>query len=135
MMRQNRAYVLLAQTINIMYRCNSPQGEGLKVTLLFHLNWRESMRPKSRLVVVSLLVALSMVLALVVTPGLQHSVARAAGSTFSVGFAQEPDVLNGNYTNMAFGVWAVYLMQANLWDYDNKLQAVPVLVNEIPTSA
>jgi peptide/nickel transport system substrate-binding protein len=93
------------------------------------------MRPKSRLFVVSLLVALSMILALVVTPGPPHNVARAAGSTFTVGFAQEPDLLNGNYTNMSFGVWAVYLMQANLWDYDNKLQPVPVLVKEIPTSA
>src|SRR5215510_10689962 len=123
----NEAYVLVAQIVNIMYTLIRPQGEGLKITLVFHLIWRESMRPKTRLLVVSLLVALSMVLALVVTPGLSHGVARAAGSTFTVGFAQEPDVLNGNYTNMAFGQWAVFLMQSNLWDYDNKLQPVPVL--------
>src|SRR5258706_4481665 len=91
------------------------------------------MRPKSRLMFVTLAVVLAMLLGIVAGP-LNGNVAKAEGKTLSVAFAQEPDVLNTWYSNMAFAQWVWFLTQANLWDYDNHLKAVPVLVTEIPTA-
>ena len=53
--------------------------------------------------------------------------------TLSVGFAQEPDSMNGFYTSMAFAQWANDLVQASLWDISDTLEAVPVLVDEVPS--
>lgn len=53
--------------------------------------------------------------------------------TLTVGFSQEPDSLNGLYSSMAFAQWANDLVQASLWDIDDNLEAVPVLVNEVPS--
>ncbi|MCC6616048.1 MAG: peptide ABC transporter substrate-binding protein [Anaerolineae bacterium] len=53
--------------------------------------------------------------------------------TLNVGFAQEPDSMNGFYTSMAFAQWANDLVQASLWDVSDTLGFVPVLVDEVPT--
>lgn len=55
------------------------------------------------------------------------------GSTLVVGFAQEPDNMNGFYSAMAFAQWANDLVQASLYDFSDDLQPVPVLIAEIPT--
>ena len=60
-------------------------------------------------------------------------VAAQDASTLNIGFAQEPDTMNGWYSSMAFGQWAVDLAQASLWDVTDTLEMRPVLVNEIPT--
>lgn len=53
--------------------------------------------------------------------------------TMTVGFAQEPDSMNGFYSSMAFAQWANDLVQASLFDISDDLQPVPVLISEIPT--
>jgi peptide/nickel transport system substrate-binding protein len=53
--------------------------------------------------------------------------------TLTVGFAQEPDSMNGFYSSMAFAQWANDLVNASLWDIDENLAPVPVLVEEIPS--
>jgi len=53
--------------------------------------------------------------------------------TLTVGFAQEPDSMNGFYSSMAFAQWANDLVQSSLWDISDTLEAVPVLVEEVPT--
>lgn len=53
--------------------------------------------------------------------------------TLTVGFAQEPDSMNGFYSSMAFAQWANDLVQASLWDISDDLEAVPVLVDEVPS--
>lgn len=94
------------------------------------------MRLKSRFIsLTSVVLAATISLTLIASP-LQGKPALAADAkTLTVAFSQEPDSLNEYYTNMAFAIWAAYLAQANLWDYDDKLQPVPVLVSEIPTTA
>jgi len=83
---------------------------------------------------VTLPVVLAMLLGIVAAP-LNGNVAKAEGKTLSVAFSQEPDVLNAYYTNMAFAQWVWFLTESSLWDYDNHLKPVPVLVTEIPTAA
>jgi peptide/nickel transport system substrate-binding protein len=92
------------------------------------------MRPKSRLLFVTLAVVFAMLLGVVAGP-MNGNVAKAEGKTLTVAFAQEPDVLNAYYTNMAFAQWVWFLTESSLWDYDNHLKPVPVLVTEIPTAA
>ncbi len=78
------------------------------------------------------LIALVVILAL--TLGLAIAPVTAQGvPTLVVGFAQEPDNMNGFYSSMAFAQWANDLVQASLWDISDTLEAVPVLVEEIPT--
>ncbi|HRE47008.1 MAG TPA: peptide ABC transporter substrate-binding protein [Aggregatilineales bacterium] len=50
-----------------------------------------------------------------------------------VGFSQEPDTLNGYYSAMAFGQWAMDLCVATLYDIDENGTPVPVLIAEVPT--
>jgi peptide/nickel transport system substrate-binding protein len=57
------------------------------------------------------------------------------GLTLTMGFAQEPDNLNGWYSNSFVSSWVWYLTQASLWDFDNQLGALPVLAEEIPSIA
>ncbi|MDX2159995.1 MAG: peptide ABC transporter substrate-binding protein [bacterium] len=78
--------------------------------------------------VLSVAVLLALTLGLVVVPTSAQD-----ASTLTVGFAQEPDSMNGFYSSMAFAQWANDLVVANLWDIDNNLEAVPVLVDEIPS--
>lgn len=54
-------------------------------------------------------------------------------NTLVVGFAQEPDSMNGFYSSMAFAQWANDLVQASLWDISDTLEPVPVLVEEVPS--
>lgn len=76
----------------------------------------------------SLSLVLVMALMLVVVP------AQAQDSgTLTIGFAQEPDSMNGFYSSMAFAQWANDLVNASLWDIDNTLSAVPVLAAEVPS--
>ncbi|MBE0689885.1 MAG: peptide ABC transporter substrate-binding protein [Anaerolineae bacterium] len=82
-------------------------------------------RMKTALGLVAIL-ALTMVLAL--APAAAQDV-----PTLNVGFAQEPDSMNGFYTSMAFAQWANDLVQASLWDVSDTLEFVPVLVTEIPS--
>ena len=77
---------------------------------------------------VSLLVVVALTLALAIVP-----VAAQDASVLTVGFAQEPDSMNGFYTSMAFAQWANDLVQSSLWDIDDQLQPVPVLVDEVPS--
>ncbi|MCA9903510.1 MAG: hypothetical protein KC547_06615 [Anaerolineae bacterium] len=75
-------------------------------------------------------------LALILTLTLVLVVAPAAaqdGPTLNVGFAQEPDSMNGFYSSMAFAQWANDLVQASLWDVSDTLESVPVLAAEIPS--
>ncbi|MCL4249920.1 MAG: peptide ABC transporter substrate-binding protein [Anaerolineae bacterium] len=75
-------------------------------------------------------------LALILTLTLVLALAPAAAQdvpTLTVGFAQEPDSMNGFYTSMAFAQWANDLVQASLWDIADTLESVPVLVDEIPS--
>jgi peptide/nickel transport system substrate-binding protein len=53
--------------------------------------------------------------------------------TLTIGFAQEPDSMNGFYSSMAFAQWANDLSGASLWDVTNTLEMRPVLVEEVPT--
>jgi len=89
------------------------------------------MGSKSRLV---LLISIIISAAIIMGPvGGASQVARAAdANTLTVAFSQEPDSLNVYYTNMAFAIWAVYLGEANLWDYDDKQQPAPVQISEVP---
>lgn len=77
---------------------------------------------------VSLLGLTAMVLGLMLAP-----VSAQDASTLTVGFAQEPDSMNGYYSSMAFAQWAIDLAQASLWDVTDTLEMRPVLVDEIPT--
>jgi peptide/nickel transport system substrate-binding protein len=54
-------------------------------------------------------------------------------NTLVVGFAQEPDNMNGFYSSMAFAQWANDLVQASLYDFSDELQPVLVLAAEVPT--
>jgi peptide/nickel transport system substrate-binding protein len=54
-------------------------------------------------------------------------------SALTVGFAQEPDSMNGFYSSMAFAQWANDLVQASLWDVTDTLESVPVLAAEVPS--
>jgi peptide/nickel transport system substrate-binding protein len=54
-------------------------------------------------------------------------------NTLVVGFAQEPDNMNGFYSSMAFAQWANDLVQASLYDFSDDLQPVLVLAAEVPT--
>jgi peptide/nickel transport system substrate-binding protein len=56
-----------------------------------------------------------------------------SSSTLTVGFAQEPDSMNGFYSSMAFAQWAVDLVQASLWDFTDTLEPRLVLAAELPT--
>jgi peptide/nickel transport system substrate-binding protein len=60
-------------------------------------------------------------------------VARAQDKVLTVGFAQEPDTMNGYYSAMAFGQWANDLAVAALFDFDSNAQPVLVLASEVPT--
>jgi len=75
-----------------------------------------------------LLVVLTLTLVLALAPAAAQDV-----PTLNVGFAQEPDSMNGFYTSMAFAQWANDLVQASLWDVSDTLGFVPVLVDEIPS--
>jgi peptide/nickel transport system substrate-binding protein len=74
------------------------------------------------------LVVLALALGLIVAPAVAQD-----APTLTVGFAQEPDNMNGFYSTMAFAQWANDLVQASAWDIDENLQGVPVLIEEIPT--
>jgi peptide/nickel transport system substrate-binding protein len=63
------------------------------------------------------------------------NIARAQDKVLTIGFAQEPDTLNGYYSAMAFGQWAWDLVNESLWDYDGNAQPVLKLAAEIPTVA
>ncbi len=71
---------------------------------------------------------LMLTLALAVAP----SAAQSSG-TLTVGFAQEPDSMNGFYSSMAFAQWANDLVQASLYDITDELLPSPVLIAEIPS--
>ncbi len=73
-------------------------------------------------------VVLAMALGLALTPVTAQDV-----PTLTVGFAQEPDSMNGFYSSMAFAQWANDLVQASLWDVSDTLEMVPVLAAEVPT--
>ena len=77
---------------------------------------------------VSLAALLLLALGLMIAP-----VAAQDVPTLTVGFAQEPDSMNGFYSSMAFAQWANDLVQASLWDISDTLEAVPVLAAEIPS--
>jgi peptide/nickel transport system substrate-binding protein len=77
---------------------------------------------------------LTMLLAVALMAGLS-GVTRAQDATLTVGFAQEPDTMNGYYSTMAFGQWAMDLALSTLWDYDLNAQPVLILGAEIPTVA
>lgn len=76
----------------------------------------------------AVVVVLSLALSLTLMP-----VTAQDTPTLTVGFAQEPDSMNGFYSSMAFAQWANDLVQASLWDITNDLQSNPVLVEEIPS--
>lgn len=77
---------------------------------------------------------LGLALVVVLTLGLAFApVAAQSGPTLTVGFAQEPDNMNGFYSSMAFAQWANDLVQASLYDISDQLEPVPVLIAEIPS--
>lgn len=73
-------------------------------------------------------VVLALALGLAVAP-----LSAQTANTLTVGFAQEPDSMNGFYSSMAFAQWANDLVQASLWDVTDTLESVPVLAAEIPS--
>jgi peptide/nickel transport system substrate-binding protein len=75
-----------------------------------------------------LVVILALTLGLALAP-----VAAQDVPTLTVGFAQEPDNMNGFYTSMAFAQWANDLVQGSLFDVSDTLEFVPKLIEEIPT--
>lgn len=77
---------------------------------------------------VSIAVVLMLALGLMVAP-----IAAQDVPTLSVGFAQEPDSMNGFYSSMAFAQWANDLVQASLWDITDTLEPYPVLAAEVPS--
>ena len=77
---------------------------------------------------VSVVGLMCLVAALAIAP-----VSAQDGSTLNIGFAQEPDSMNGFYSSMAFAQWANDLVQASLWDVTNTLEMRPVLVDEVPS--
>lgn len=80
----------------------------------------------------SLAIMFTMALAVLANPA--AFVARAQTSdTLVVGFAQEPDTMNGFYSSMAFGQWAGDLVYASLIDYNEKAEPVLVMAAELPT--
>lgn len=78
--------------------------------------------------VLSVAVLLTLVLGVAISPTTAQG-----GGTLTVGFAQEPDSMNGFYSSMAFAQWANDLVQASLWDVSNTLESVPVLAAEVPS--
>lgn len=75
-------------------------------------------------------------LALILTLALGVAIGPTAAQdvpTLTVGFAQEPDSMNGFYSSMAFAQWANDLVQASLWDVTDTLEPTAVLVEEIPS--
>jgi peptide/nickel transport system substrate-binding protein len=93
---------------------------------------RRSMKIRFRLsMLISTLVVFCLTMMFLVNNP-QKSLAQDA-STLTIAFAQEPDTLNFYYSSMSFAQWADNLLQADLYDYDDKLQPVPVLLKEIPT--
>ncbi len=60
-------------------------------------------------------------------------VSAQSDGTLVVGFAQEPDNMNGFYSSMAFAQWANDLVQASLFDVSDSLEYVPVLLDEVPS--
>lgn len=76
----------------------------------------------------SIALTLSVLAGLLIAP-----VAAQDSSTITVSFSQEPDSMNGLYSSMAYAQWANDLVQASLWDINDNLEAVPVLVEEVPS--
>jgi peptide/nickel transport system substrate-binding protein len=76
----------------------------------------------------SAVVLLTLVLGVSIVPSVAQDM-----PTLTVGFAQEPDSMNGFYSSMAFAQWANDLVQASLWDVSNTLESVPVLATEVPS--
>jgi peptide/nickel transport system substrate-binding protein len=80
--------------------------------------------------VLSLVIAFSLALTFVAVPAAPVS---RAQSVITVAFAQEPDTLNWMYSNMTFSKAATTLIHGTLWHYSDTLEAIPVLIDEIPT--
>jgi peptide/nickel transport system substrate-binding protein len=78
--------------------------------------------------VLSIALTVSVLVGLLIAP-----VSAQDSSTLTVGFSQEPDSMNGLYTSMAYAQWANDLVIASLWDVNDNLEAVPVLVDEVPS--
>lgn len=78
--------------------------------------------------VLSAVVLLTLVLGVAIAPTTAQDV-----PTLTIGFAQEPDSMNGFYTSMAFAHWANDLVQASLWIVTDTLESVPVLATEVPS--
>ncbi len=94
------------------------------------------MRFKLRFVsVTGLFLTVAILFTIIISPSQLKPALAADATTLTVAFSQEPDSLDSYYTNMAFAIWADYLGNANLWDYDDHLKAVPVLAAEVPTVA
>lgn len=78
---------------------------------------------------------LIMVLVATLFAGIAFPARAQRPNVISVAFTQEPDSLNPMYTTQFFSGLARSLILANLWDFDDKLNPVPVLAKEIPSSA
>lgn len=78
--------------------------------------------------ILSIALTLAMLAGLLIAP-----VSAQDSSTITVSFSQEPDSMNGLYTSMAYAQWANDLVVASLWDINDNLEAVPVLVEEVPS--
>jgi peptide/nickel transport system substrate-binding protein len=79
------------------------------------------------------MVLLAMVSAMIAFPA--SFTVKAQGKTLNVAFSQEPNTLSPYYTQSAFATWAVYLIQAHFFDYDDKFQPQAKLAAEVPTVA
>src|SRR5262245_16959619 len=91
------------------------------------------MNSKARLFIVSLVVVTAMLVGVVASPFSARVAKAQEGKSITVGFAQEPDSYNQWYSTMSFALWTWYLGNANLWDYNEKLEPIPVLVEKVPT--
>jgi peptide/nickel transport system substrate-binding protein len=74
------------------------------------------------------------VLALVLIVGVVPAASAQDSSSVTIGWPQEPDSLNPLYTTMTYADYTIQLFYSPAWVFDSELQAVPVLVNEIPSA-
>lgn len=73
------------------------------------------------------------VLALLLAALTAPMMVQAQGKSLTVAFPQEPDSLNPMYTTMTFADYTISLYLAGAWNFNNNLEANPVLVAEMPS--
>jgi peptide/nickel transport system substrate-binding protein len=74
------------------------------------------------------------VFALMLTVGIIPAASAQDNSSVTVGWPQEPDNLNPMYTTMTYADYTIQLFYSPAWVFNTELEALPVLVTELPTA-